>query len=122
MKKIVVSVAVLCMFAATASAKKVADATPFDVEINVNKLDQYLGLNADQRSEVIDITSYFQSQMSRAKYAKSEKQPERLKIAVYGNLKLMKETLNNEQYTKYLRLINTTFRNNGLDAMLIAAN
>ncbi len=38
--------------------------------------------------------------------------------AVYGNFKLMKRTLTNEQYKKYVQLLNVTLKNKGLDSYM----
>jgi len=41
-----------------------------------------------------------------------------LREAVYGNFKLMKRTLTNEQYKKYVQLLNVTLKNKGLDSYM----
>jgi hypothetical protein len=45
----------------------------------------------------------------------SKKQDELLKNAVYGNLKLMKQTLSPEQYSKYNTVLNITLQNKGIE-------
>jgi hypothetical protein len=52
--------------------------------------------------------------MNRATTAKKNKEV-KLQTAVYGNLKLMKKTLNDEQYTKYVTLMNATLKNRGIE-------
>ena len=42
----------------------------------------------------------------------------KLREAVYGNFKLMKRTLTNEQYKKYVQLLNVTLKNKGLDSYM----
>ena len=39
----------------------------------------------------------------------------KLHNAVYGNLKLMKRTLTDEQYAKYTALLNITLKNKGIE-------
>ena len=52
--------------------------------------------------------------MKMANRAK-EGQDEKVRKAVYGNLKLMKNTLNEKQYSDYLKLMGMTLRNKGID-------
>ena len=52
--------------------------------------------------------------MSRAVRAKKNSD-EKVRNAVYGNLKLMKQTLNEKQYADYVRLMAVTLRNKGID-------
>lgn len=84
----------------------------WNVNINVNQLSKYLQLNGTQKEEVADICAYFNEQMVRA--SRSSKQQQMLQKAVYGNLKLMKRTLDEKQYTEYVRLLNITLRNRGI--------
>ena len=56
--------------------------------------------------------------MHSAIYAKEAKQGKKLREAVYGNFKLMKRTLTNEQYKKYVQLLNVTLKNKGLDSYM----
>ena len=51
----------------------------------------------------------FADKVQSASYAKEAKQGKKLREAVYGNFKLMKRTLTNEQYKKYVQLLNVTF-------------
>jgi len=44
----------------------------------------------------------------------TKRQEERLQKAVYGNLKLMKSALSDNQYRKYVTLLNVTNNNNRL--------
>ena len=78
------------------------------------KLSRYLQLTSDQHTEVENICDYFQGEMSRALRAKKNSD-EKVRNAVYGNLKLMKQTLNEKQYADYVRLMAVTLRNKGID-------
>ncbi|MCD8261119.1 MAG: hypothetical protein LUD15_06205, partial [Bacteroides sp.] len=95
------------------AANKTSNAN-YNIDINVNKLSAYLELSASQVEEVANISSYFSDKMYSASRAKKGQQ-KKLHEAVYGNLKLMKNTLTPEQYAKYLKLINVTVKNKGLD-------
>ena len=52
--------------------------------------------------------------MSKATTAKKDKEA-KLRNAVYGNLKLMRQTLSAEQYAKYAALMNITLMNKGIE-------
>ena len=51
------------------------------------------------------------------RYSKDDLREKKLLEAVYGNLKLMKEVLTQEQYRKYVTLLNVT--NNNIHALTI---
>lgn len=44
-----------------------------------------------------------------------QKTKKKVRKAVYGNLKLMKQTLDDKQYSSYVRLMAMTLRNKGID-------
>jgi hypothetical protein len=73
-----------------------------------------LDLNASQYEEVANICEYFSEQMERATTAKKD-QEKLLRNAVYGNLKLMKKTLDEKQYASYARVLNATLQNKGIE-------
>ena len=58
--------------------------------INKAQLGKYLKLSSDQSEEVADICDFFEAEMKMANRAK-EGQDEKVRKAVYGNLKLMKK-------------------------------
>lgn len=107
-------VAALCLAATTYAAENQPVTEKWEGNINVNKLGQYLKLNSTQSEEVANICSYFSEQMGRATTAKKKKE-EKLHNAVYGNLKLMRQTLTTEQYSKYTALMNVTLKNRGIE-------
>lgn len=106
--------AVLCLAATTFAADNQPITEKWEGNINVAKLGQYLKLNSAQSEEVANICNYFSEQMGRATTAKKKKE-EKLHNAVYGNLKLMRQTLTNEQYSKYAALMNVTLQNKGIE-------
>ena len=75
-------------------------------EINYDRLSQYLQLKPSQMNDVYAINTYFNDQLRKASFARESSFNGKLYKAVYGNLKLMKKALNQEQYRKYLVLIN----------------
>ena len=85
---------------------------PFAVEFG--KLRSYLDLTQSQMDEVYDINEYFKGQQKESLSRDTKRQEERLQKAVYGNLKLMKSALSDNQYRKYVTLLNVTNNNNRL--------
>lgn len=106
--------AAFCLTLTTFAAGNQPTTEKWEGNINVNKLGKYLKLNSDQSQEVSNICDYFTEQMSKATTAKKDKDA-KLRNAVYGNLKLMKQTLNAEQYAKYAALMNITLQNKGIE-------
>ena len=115
MKKIVLAVAML-ISAATMSAACSARDNRLELNVNVDKLCAYLNLDATQSQLAADYTDQLTSEINYAKYSKKQdKRARRIQKAVYTNLGQMRYTLTKEQYSKYLRLMNVTLRNRGLD-------
>ena len=102
------------VFAGTTQGNESKAAAQWDGSINKAKLSRYLQLTSDQHDEVENICDYFQGEMSRALRAKKNSD-EKVRNAVYGNLKLMKQTLNEKQYSDYVRLMGITLLNKGID-------
>jgi hypothetical protein len=107
-------VAALCLAATSFAAGNQPTTAKWEGNINVNKLSKYLNLDSEQSEEVSNICEYFTVQMERANVARKDKET-KLHDAVYGNLKLMKRTLTNEQYAKYAALLNITLKNKGIE-------
>ncbi|MDE5702519.1 hypothetical protein [uncultured Bacteroides sp.] len=107
-------VAAVCLTATTFAAENQPTTAKWDGSINVSKLSKYLNLSADQHAEVTNICEYFSTQMERATTAKKDQQ-KRLRNAVYGNLKLMKQTLTDKQYSDYTKVLNITLQNKGIE-------
>ncbi len=114
MKKIVLIVAVLLGAATMSAANRVKD-NNLELNVNVDKLSTYLMLDATQSQLATDYAEQLNSEIKFAKYAKSSKRARRVQKAVYTNLGQMRYTLSKDQYAKYLRLMNVTLRNKGLD-------
>lgn len=107
-------VAAICLAATTFAAGNQPVVEKWEGRINVSKLSRYLQLNAGQQEEVSNICEYFNQQMERAASAKKN-QEKLLHNAVYGNLKLMKKTLNEKQYADYTKVLNVTLKNKGIE-------
>ena len=117
MSKLFMAVAILGISATVSFAKaqcvnENGNKEPFAVEFG--KLSSYLDLTPSQMDEVYDINEYFKGQQKESLSRDTKRQEERLQKAVYGNLKLMKSALSDNQYRKYVTLLNVTNNNNRL--------
>ena len=117
MRKLFMAVAILGISATVSFAKaqcvnENGNKEPFAVEFG--KLSSYLDLTPSQMDEVYDINEYFKGQQKESLSRDTKRQEERLQKAVYGNLKLMKSALSDNQYRKYVPLLNVTNNNNRL--------
>ena len=111
MRKFGFIVAVLCMCATASFAQRPSlSREPFIV--STGKLASYLQLTSTQIAEVAEINAYFIEKQEESAKACAKKQDQKRYEAVYGNLKLMKQALNPEQYRKYVTLLNITNNNN----------
>ena len=115
MKRLFLSViTVLCLSTVCFSQEKL-EVTDWNMEMHLSKLSRDLELNSIQYVHVADAIDFFSDKMNSAKYSTGERQIRYLNEAVYGNLKLMKSTLSQDQYKKYLRILNSQLRNKGLN-------
>ncbi|WP_072530689.1 hypothetical protein [Bacteroides ilei] len=115
MKKLGLTLVVALVFSASVFASDgEGKTTKWNGSINKEKLTKYLKLNATQNDEVADICDYFEEQMKIANSSKKDNN-EKVRTAVYGNLKLMKKALNDEQYASYVRLMALTLHNKGIE-------
>ena len=117
MRKLFMAVAILGISATVSFAKaqcvnENGNKEPFAVEFG--KLSSYLDLTPSQMDEVYDINEYFKGQQKESLSRDTKRQEERLQKAVYGNLKLMKSALSDNQYRKYVTLLNVTNNKNRL--------
>lgn len=117
MRKLFMAVAILGISATVSFAKaqcvnENGNKEPFAVEFG--KLSSELDLTPSQMDEVYDINEYFKGQQKESLSRDTKRQEERLQKAVYGNLKLMKSALSDNQYRKYVTLLNVTNNNNRL--------
>ena len=101
------------------SASIMASGTPSDNAkkwngtINKSGLNAYLNLTPCQAEEVAFICDHLESEMKSANKAKKN-QDEKIRKAIYGNLKMMKMTLDQKQYTNYVRIMGATLRHKGI--------
>ena len=98
------------VFATGSTASK---AQKWDGAIASSSLSKYLQLESGQQEEVSKICEHFVNEMEEANSSKRFKD-EKLRKAIYGNLKVMKQTLNEKQYASYVRALSATLRNKGI--------
>ena len=91
---------------------KLGNKIPFNVEFR--GLSAYLDLDPIQLDEVYNINEYFVREQQKSLSKDAKRQEEKLRKAVYGNLKLMREVLTADQYQKYVTILNVTNNNNRL--------
>lgn len=118
MKRLAMMFVVALGMSATCFAGNKVEGKDWNLDVNVSKLSNYLHLDSRQVEEVSHISDYFVEKVHSASYAKEEKQAQKLREAVFGNFKLMKRTLTDEQYKKYVQLVNVTLKNKGLDSYM----
>lgn len=77
-----------------------------------SKLNTYLGLESTQLNEVYEINNYFKETQKDIKARGNKSHEEQMKEALLVNMRLMKDALNEDQYRKYVTLLNITNNNN----------
>ena len=119
MKKIVLTI--VAMFSMTLAmaegenANNVNSANAYNMDVNITSLSRYLQLSEDQKGFVNDVHNTFSKEMEFAGAADKSERADRVRTAVTRDLMLMKAILNDEQYRKYVRVLNVTMVNRGMD-------
>ena len=115
MKRLFVSVFAVLSLSTVCFSQKNLEITDWNMKKHLPELARYLELSSNQYDNVANAIDFFADKMNSAKYSKGERQIKYLNEAIYGSLKLMKSTLSEVQYKKYLRILNTQIRDNGLN-------
>ena len=119
MKKMILTlVAMLSMttaFAEGESANNVNNMAAYELNVNMNKLSAALDLKDDQKEAVADIHHTFASElMFAAQYSNNDRKA-LVARAIENDVKWMRYVLNDKQMRTYLRLLNSTMNNRGLN-------
>ena len=102
------------MFAEDNNVTEVESFEKYDFNINTKKLANYLELSKDQLEAVKDISDELARGMKFAFYENSgDARKKIVSNAVNKNVNHMHYVLNDEQYHKYLRVLNVTLLNKG---------
>ena len=116
MKKIMImAVAMFAMATTTFAADEATNATAaYNMNIKMGSLADALSLNIDQVEAVADIHKNFTADMMNAAAAPADERTTMIDKAVIKDLKYVHSVLNNNQYRKYVMLLNATLVNRGL--------
>jgi len=121
MKKIILAVAMLLATNITAIAEdknsnEINMVEAYDIKVNINSLAKCLGLSRDQIGSVEDVQKIFSECLKGAAFCDSEELRKKMVNNVINyDLKHMKYILTEEQYRKYLSLLNATLNNRGIE-------
>ena len=112
-----ITVAMLSMtmtFAENENAANVNNTEAYDMTVNMKKLAHTLGLTTDQMESVAEIHKTFAAEMKFAAQSKGEERTKMVEKAINKDLAYMDYILSDEQYHKYVMLLNITLLNRGL--------
>ena len=118
MKRLFLSVIMVLGLSTVCFSQNKQKINDLNIEIPLPKLARYLNLNSTQYDNVENAIDFFSDKMQSAKYSKGRRQIKNLNEAIFGNLKLMRSTLSQSQYKKYLQLINAELKNKDLNTYI----
>ena len=110
-------VAVLSMtmtFAENENAASQNNTEAYNMTVNIKKLAHTLGLTTDQMESFAEIHKTFAAEMMFAAQYKGEERTKMVEKAINKDLAYMDYILSDEQYRKYVMLLNVTLYNRGL--------
>lgn len=117
MKKIILTlVAVLSMTNALAENESMNMNNAYAMNVNYGSLSRALNLSDDQLEAVKDIHSAFNAAMINAASADADDAKAIIASALDFDLREMRAVLDNDQFRKYITILNATFNNRGLNA------
>jgi hypothetical protein len=122
MKKIVFTLAALMTMTLAfaegetkTNAAVAAEQAKYEMNINVSALARTLGLNSDEFDAVSYISDNLKKDMKKAGAAEGEDRANLYKKAIKHNLSYMHAVLDEDQYRTYVKLLNATLNNRGLN-------
>ena len=120
MKKIVLTVAaVMSMTMAFAASENdnntTTNANAYKFNLSTYALSRALNLNYDQVDIVEDINRTFATDMMNASVADKSEREVKVQSAIKKDLSYMRYVLNDRQYREYVKLLNVTLNNRGLN-------
>ena len=118
MKRLFLSVIMVLGLSTVCFSQNKQEINDLNIEIPLPKLARYLKLNSTQYDNVENAIDFFSDKMQSAQYSKGRRQIKNLNEAIFGNLKLMRSTLSQSQYKKYLQLINAELKNKDLNTYI----
>ena len=119
MKKLILSVALLLATGLTAYAEDTNSNSmnmveAYDIEININSLVRFLELSVDQVESVKNIQEVFTESLRCAAVMNDNSREKMVKNAINYDLSNLKYVLTDDQYKKYVRVLNVTLANRGI--------
>ena len=117
MKRFIITIAMSFMlfFSAMAENNNTSNADAYSVNVNTERLSEYLGASRDQAESIQDIMKLFVSQMDNTRVEGNKSARDKmLDNTVSMNINYMRQVLNDDQYKKYLSVLNMTLKNRGL--------
>jgi hypothetical protein len=121
MKKLVLTVALLLatslsVMAGNENSNKLSRVEAYTLNVNVNSLARYLELSKDQVESVENIQNVFSESLRCAAVMETdESRKNMVKSAIEFDLKNLSYVLSKEQYKKYLKVLNVTLINRGIE-------
>lgn len=121
MKKLILAVAMLLAtnFTAMADDKNSNETNmveAYDINVNINSLARYLELSADQIESVENIQRVFTESLKCAAVMNgNENRKKMVNSAINYDLKNMRYILTEDQYKKYIKILNVTLVNRGIE-------
>ena len=119
MKKIVLTVVAVMSttmaFAAGENDNNTATTNAYKFNLSTYALSRALNLNQDQVDVVEDINRTFSAEMMNAAVSDSSEREAKVNAAIRKDLSYMHYVLNNSQYREYVKLLNVTLNNRGLN-------
>lgn len=119
MKKLILSVALLLATGLTANAEgensnSINMVEAYDINVNINSLVRFLELSVDQVESVDNVQKVFTESLRCAAVMNGESRKKMVKNAINYNLSNLKYVLTDDQYKKYVRVLNVTLTNRGI--------
>jgi hypothetical protein len=97
------------------NAAVAAEQAKYEMNVNVNALARTLNLDADEIDAVNFISADLKKDMQKAGEAQGEDRDNLYKKAIKHNLSYMHAVLDEDQYRTYVKLLNATLNNRGLN-------
>ena len=117
MKRIILTITMSFMlfFTAMADENNTHNVEAYDIHVNTEALAKCLDASKDQAESIDNIMQIFAAQMDNAKTEDNAVVRSKMLDNTVGmNINYMKHVLTDEQYKKYLTVLNTTLKNRGL--------
>ena len=114
MKKIILFAAFLFTMNASVNAENdaVNNVEAYSINTNINSLVRYLNLSSDQIESVENIQKIFEENLRYASFVTNDESRRKMvSNSIEFSTKNMSYVLNEEQYRKYLTVLNATINN-----------